>query len=87
VFSTICRVAPTLFANPGRDRSEATHVRSEGRLIKSCRSSAGSRVTITISNQSLAYNLARTEALCRSSEKAHIGAHGLEAYGTFCGTP
>jgi hypothetical protein len=42
-------------------------------IIKSCRTSAGELVTITIWNQSLAHNLARTEALCRSSEKARIG--------------
>jgi hypothetical protein len=35
----------------------------------------------------ITHNLARTEALCRSSEKARIGAYRLEAYGTFCGTP
>jgi hypothetical protein len=46
-------------------------------LIKSCCTSAGSAAAITIWNQSLAHNLARTEVLCRSSEKpvlAHIGS-------------
>jgi hypothetical protein len=33
-------------------------------------------------NQSLAAKIARTEALFESIEKAHISAHGLEAYGT-----
>jgi hypothetical protein len=33
-------------------------------------------------NQGLAAKIARTEALLQSIEKAHIGAHGLEAYGT-----
>ena len=55
-------------------------------IIKSCCTSTGSPSTIIISNQSLTHNLARTEALCRSREKARIGVHGLEAYGTFCGT-
>lgn len=37
--------------------------------------------------QQRTHNLARTEALCRSSVKARIGAYRLEAYGTFWGTP
>jgi len=56
-------------------------------LGKSCCTSAGSAASTTMQNQSLTHNLARTEALCRSSEKARIGSHGLEAYGSFCGTP
>jgi hypothetical protein len=56
-------------------------------IIKSCCTSAGLAAAISMSNQSLAHNLARTEALFESSEKARIGACRLEAYGTFCGTP
>jgi len=61
--------------------------KQECQLIKGCRTSAGQLTTITLRNQPLAHNLARTEALCPSSEKARIGAHRLGAYGTFCGTP
>jgi hypothetical protein len=42
---------------------------------------------LTILFNILQHNLARTEARCRSIEKARIGAHRREAYGTFCGTP
>ena len=37
---------------------------------------------IATGNQSFTHNPARTEAPCRSSETARIGAHRLEAYGT-----
>ena len=53
-------------------------------IIKSCRTSAGQLATIAIRNQLRPHNLARTEALCRRSEKAQMGAYRLEAYGTFC---
>jgi hypothetical protein len=56
-------------------------------LIKSQRILVSTVSAITLLNQSLTHNQARTEALGSSIEKARIGAYRLEAYGTFYGTP
>lgn len=56
-------------------------------LIQSQLSASGVILGFFLRNQQLTHNQARTEASRCWTEKARIGAQGLEAHGTFYGTP
>src|SRR5579871_4803567 len=60
--------------------------KQECQLIKGCHLSRSTNDYHALKSTTC-HNLARTEALCPSSEKARIDAHRLGAYGKFCGTP
>jgi hypothetical protein len=51
-------------------------------LIKSRRVRSGSRCANALTNESLADNKARTEALYGGIERKRVSAYGIEAYGT-----